>query len=104
MNSSANRMVGELATSRLDRPVADVHLPVGRPGRELSLYPASMGYHLQHEIDFLANRVADSGETFARIGAAFASSLDHASDAYALEKERQFQRRVDRLAKLANIK
>ena len=55
-------------------------------------------------VDFLANRVADSGETFARIGAAFASSLDHASDAYALEKERQFQRRVDRLAKLANIK
>lgn len=54
-------------------------------------------------VDFLANRVADSGETFARIGAAFASSLDHASDAYALEKERQFQRRVDRLAKLANI-
>lgn len=64
MNSSANRMVGELATSRLDRPVADVHLPVGRPGRELSLYPASMGYDLQQEIDFLANRAMEPNVFF----------------------------------------
>ena len=55
-------------------------------------------------VDFLANRIADSGNAFARIGAALSTSVDNMADAYTLEKERQFQRRVDRLAKLANIK
>ena len=59
MNSSANRMVGELATSRADRPPADLQLAIGRPGRELCIYPASMGYDLQDELDFLGNRAME---------------------------------------------
>lgn len=55
-------------------------------------------------VDFMANRIADSGNAFARIGAALSTSVDNMADAYNIEKERQFQRRVDRLAKLANIK
>ena len=55
-------------------------------------------------VDFLANRVADSGNAFARIGAALSTSVDNMADAYNIEKERQCQRRLDRLAKLANIK
>ena len=54
-------------------------------------------------VDFMANRIADSGNAFARIGAALSTSVDNMADAYNIEKERQFQRRVDRLAKLANI-
>ena len=55
-------------------------------------------------VDFLANRIADSGNAFARIGAALSTSVDNMADAYNIEKERQFQRRLDRRAKRANIK
>ncbi|MGR6429615.1 GNAT family N-acetyltransferase [Rhizobium sp. PAMB 3174] len=40
-------------------PAADISLAVGRPGRELCLYPASVGYDLQSELDFLSNRSAE---------------------------------------------
>ena len=40
-------------------PEAPVKLPVGRPGRSLSIYPASMGYDLQEELDFLSNRAME---------------------------------------------
>ncbi len=38
---------------------AEAILPVGRPGRELCLYPARAGYDLQQELDFLSNRVLE---------------------------------------------
>ncbi len=44
---------------RFDRPDADIRLPVGRPGRELSLYPATLGYELQEELEFLSNRAME---------------------------------------------
>lgn len=64
MNSSENRMVGELATAHIEKPVADVHVAIGRPGRELCLYPARMGYDLQEELDFLGNRAMEPNVFF----------------------------------------
>lgn len=46
------------------RPPADHRLPVGRPGRSLSLYPATAGYDLQQELDFLSNRVMEPNVFF----------------------------------------
>ncbi|WP_246659323.1 GNAT family N-acetyltransferase [Rhizobium sp. FY34] len=40
-------------------PDAPLKLAVGRPGRSLSVYPASMGYDLQEELDFLSNRAME---------------------------------------------
>ncbi|MDG3580349.1 GNAT family N-acetyltransferase [Rhizobium sp. YJ-22] len=64
MNSSDNRMVGELASPGRNRPLADIELPVGRPGRDLCLYPAAMGYDLQEEFDFLGNRAMEPNVFF----------------------------------------
>ncbi|MFB9952782.1 GNAT family N-acetyltransferase [Rhizobium puerariae] len=44
---------------RTERPGADTHLPIGRPGRELCLYPAALGYDLQEELEFLSNRAME---------------------------------------------
>jgi hypothetical protein len=41
------------------RPQADVHIDIGRPGRAFSLYPASLGYELQEELEFLSNRAME---------------------------------------------
>ncbi|WP_119943443.1 GNAT family N-acetyltransferase [Neorhizobium sp. NCHU2750] len=40
-------------------PEADLRLAVGKPGRELSLYPATLGYDLQEELEFLSNRAME---------------------------------------------
>ncbi len=65
MNSSANRLVGSLASEAEDRPAADMRLDVGRPGRQLSLYPGRVGYDLQEELDFLTYRVMEANVFFA---------------------------------------
>lgn len=65
MNSSANRLVGSLASETEDRPAADMRLDVGRPGRQLSLYPGRVGYDLQEELDFLTYRVMEANVFFA---------------------------------------
>lgn len=44
---------------RAERPEADTRVEVGRPGRALSLYPASLGYELQEELEFLSNRAME---------------------------------------------
>jgi len=44
---------------RAERPDADTRVPVGRPGRELCLYPAAFGYDLQEELEFLSNRAME---------------------------------------------
>ncbi|MDE1156917.1 MAG: GNAT family N-acetyltransferase [Neorhizobium sp.] len=44
---------------RSDRPDADLRLEIGRPGRELCLYPASLGYDLQEELEFLSHRAME---------------------------------------------
>lgn len=44
--------------------MAEYRIPVGRPGRSLSLYPAVAGYELQQELDFLANRALEPNVFF----------------------------------------
>ncbi len=44
---------------RATRPEAGKRTEVGRPGRELCLYPASLGYELQQELEFLTNRAME---------------------------------------------
>ncbi|MGN7294805.1 GNAT family N-acetyltransferase [Rhizobium sp. SAFR-030] len=46
-------------------PEAPISVTVGRPGRSLSIYPATMGYELQDELDFLSNRVMEPNIFFA---------------------------------------
>ncbi|MHA7971507.1 GNAT family N-acetyltransferase [Rhizobium sp. CAU 1783] len=65
MNSSANRLVDNLADEREMRPAADLRVDVGRPGRQLSLYPGRVGYDLQEELDFLTYRVMEANVFFA---------------------------------------
>ena len=50
----------------------------------------------------LADKIADSGNNLARLGAGFSAATDNMSDAYTLEKERQLRRRAERLVELAN--
>lgn len=45
-------------------PAAEHRIPVGRPGRSLSLYPAIAGYDLQQELDYLANRALEPNVFF----------------------------------------
>lgn len=52
----------ELALQEQERPAlpqADLRLPVGRAGREFSLYPATLGYELQEELEFLSHRAME---------------------------------------------
>jgi hypothetical protein len=58
-DSNANRMVHELASLRFDGPQAEARIEIGRPGRELCLYPGRLGYELQDELDFLSNRAIE---------------------------------------------
>jgi hypothetical protein len=48
----------------LAQPPADQRFVVGRPGRSLALYPATAGYELQQELDFLSNRVMEPNVFF----------------------------------------
>ncbi|MFD1745161.1 GNAT family N-acetyltransferase [Rhizobium helianthi] len=53
------------APSRTVIPDAPLKTQVGRAGRTLSIYPASMGYDLQEELDFLSNRALEPNVFFA---------------------------------------
>lgn len=48
-----------LGQDRQELPEADLNLPVGRAGREFSLYPATLGYELQEELEFLSHRAME---------------------------------------------
>jgi hypothetical protein len=63
-DTNANRMVHELAAIRFDLPQAEARVLVGRPGRELCLYPGRLGYELQDELDFLSNRAMEPNVFF----------------------------------------
>ncbi|TCL72627.1 GNAT family N-acetyltransferase [Rhizobium sp. BK251] len=63
-DSTANRMVHELASLSFEAPRAEVHIRVGRPGRELCFYPGKLGYELQEELDFLSNRAMEPNVFF----------------------------------------
>lgn len=48
----------------LAQPPADQRITTGKPGRSLALYPATAGYELQQELDFLSNRVMEPNVFF----------------------------------------
>jgi Acetyltransferase (GNAT) domain len=45
-------------------PTAEARIDVGRQGRSLSIYPASAGYDLQQELEFLSNRAIEPNVFF----------------------------------------
>ena len=51
--------------------------------------------------DTVMNKVADSGEFLARLGAGVACATDNMKDHYAMEKERQLRRRAERILAFA---
>jgi len=55
---NANELVQE-GRDRAALPEADLSLPIGRAGREFSLYPATLGYELQEELEFLSHRAME---------------------------------------------
>jgi hypothetical protein len=61
--SDLNQLARSLTLVRSDlrahRPEAETRVDVGRPGRALHLYPASLGYDLQEELEFLSNRAME---------------------------------------------
>ncbi|MBB3594281.1 hypothetical protein FHX08_004685 [Rhizobium sp. BK529] len=63
-DSNANRMVHDLAALKFDAPQAEGRIEIGRPGRELCLYPGKLGYDLQEELDFLSNRAMEPNVFF----------------------------------------
>ncbi|SCW88304.1 Acetyltransferase (GNAT) domain-containing protein [Rhizobium mongolense subsp. loessense] len=63
-DTNANRMVHELASINFDLPQAEARIEIGRPGRELCLYPGRLGYELQDELDFLSNRAMEPNVFF----------------------------------------
>ncbi|GEO86342.1 MULTISPECIES: GNAT family N-acetyltransferase [Alphaproteobacteria] len=64
-NKNANPLADNRAREADGRPVADLRLDIGRPGRQLSLYPGRVGYDLQEELDFLTYRVMEANIFFA---------------------------------------
>ena len=63
-DSIANRMVHDLAALHFEAPQAEARAEIGRPGRELCLYPGKLGYELQDELDFLSNRAMEPNVFF----------------------------------------
>jgi hypothetical protein len=63
-DSTANAMTHRLASLHFDPPRADASISVGRPGRELCLYPGRLGYDLQDELDFLSYRAIEANVFF----------------------------------------
>lgn len=56
MNSNANRLVRALSDETESSLIPDAEFDIGRPGRRFCLYPGHLGYDLQDELNFLANR------------------------------------------------
>ncbi|MFD1330287.1 GNAT family N-acetyltransferase [Mycoplana ramosa] len=64
ISGSGNETDGRPSGGAPQAPAAERRIPVGRPGRSLSLYPAVAGYELQQELDFLANRALEPNVFF----------------------------------------
>lgn len=59
-----NSMIHDLASLHFEAPQAEARAEIGRPGRELCLYPGKLGYDLQDELDFLSNRAMEPNVFF----------------------------------------
>lgn len=62
--SSANRLVGELADYNGAAPVPETRVAASAAGQEFCLYPARSGYDLQDEMDRLSNRAMEPNVFF----------------------------------------
>ena len=51
-DSTANRMVHELASLEFDAPQAEARVEIGRAGRELCVYSGKLGYDLQYLVNW----------------------------------------------------
>jgi hypothetical protein len=98
-NSFAHRKLPNFLKSQQDlRPSADSSTQVGRPGREFCIYPASLGYELQEELDFLSRRVMEPNVFFtARILAPAMPRIDDRSVRFALIRDENGSRSRMRL-------
>lgn len=63
-DSSANRLLGEIASAPVGEPVPELRLQTNMPGQEFCLYPARAGYDLQEEMDRLSNRAMEPNVFF----------------------------------------
>lgn len=63
-DSSANHLLGEIASAPIGEPVPELRLPTNMPGQEFCLYPARAGYDLQDEMDLLSNRSMEANVFF----------------------------------------
>jgi len=80
------------------RPGADVRIEVGRPGRELCLYPGSLGYDLQQELEFLTYRAMEPNIFFSpRLLAPAMPRIDDRLVRFALIRDEQDTRSRMRL-------
>lgn len=83
---------------RQERPEADTRLEAGRPGRELCLYPAALGYDLQEELEFLTNRAMEPNIFFsARLLAPAMPRIDDRQVRLALIRDEDSERSRMRL-------
>lgn len=57
--SQGNALIGEFASVRIERPIAEQEIEWGPAGRHLAIYNARAGYGLQEELDFLTNRAIE---------------------------------------------
>jgi hypothetical protein len=72
----------------VERPVADSSAQVGRIGREFCIYPGSLGYEFQEELDFLSRRVLEPNVFFtARVLAPAMPRIDDRSVRFALIRD-----------------
>jgi hypothetical protein len=83
---------------RANRPDADTRLQIGRPSRELCLYPAAFGYDLQEELEFLSNRAMEPNIFFsARLLAPAMPRVEDKQVRFALIRDEQDERSRMRL-------
>ena len=63
-NSRSARILGGLVPPVPDRPIAENTIAIGRPGRQLCLYPARRATNCRTELDFLSNRAMEPNVFF----------------------------------------
>ena len=63
-NRASHSSLGPTGFHPAPAPAVETVLPIGREGRSISIYPASAGYDLQRELDFLTNRAVEPNVFF----------------------------------------
>ncbi|WP_404862942.1 GNAT family N-acetyltransferase [Georhizobium sp. MAB10] len=64
IGGQAATLIDALAETPITRPPPELAIDIGRPGRQMCVYPARAGYDLQAELDFLANRMIEPNVFF----------------------------------------